>query len=80
MRVSEKTSTAIDVSLDGSLGEGLKIVTLHIDGSEATLTILASITKDGMTYIKTHGLMKMFESSGLLETKEQKENGNERVE
>jgi hypothetical protein len=56
------------VSLDGSSKSALKIVMAHTDGSEVTLTTLADITKDGMTFIQSHGLRKMFENSGLLET------------
>jgi len=49
----------------------------RIDGSMVTLTTLVDITKDGMTYIKDHGLNKMFEISGAKAIVEQKENGNE---
>lgn len=65
------------VSLDGSSESALKIVMAHTDGSEVTLTTLADITRAGMTFIRGHGLKKMFEHSGLLETEEMKESGNE---
>jgi hypothetical protein len=65
------------VSLDGSSKSALKIVMAHTDGSEVTLTTLADITKDGMTFIRSHGLRKMFENSGLLETGANMEIGND---
>lgn len=61
-------SIATVVSFDGSSRSGLKIVMARTDGSEVTLTTLVDITKDGMTFIRDHGLRKMFENSGLLET------------
>jgi hypothetical protein len=76
-KASVTMSTVIDVSSDGSSSEGLKIVMQHTDGSVVTLTTLAVITKAGMIYIKTHGLSKMFSSSGILVTEETKEIGNE---
>ena len=65
------------VSLDGSSQNAYKIVMLHTDGSEVTLTELAAITRAGMNYIPSHVLSKMFESSGLKVTEVTKENGNE---
>ncbi len=62
-----QTNIVTVVSLDGSSKSALKIVMAHTDGSEVTLTTLADITKDGMTFIRDHGLRKMFENSGLLE-------------
>ncbi len=62
-----QTNIVTVVSLDGSSTSALKIVMAHTDGSEVTLTTLADITKDGMTFIRDHGLRKMFENSGLLE-------------
>lgn len=58
------TSIATVVSFDKSSRCGLKIVMAHTDGLEVTLTTMVAITKDGMTYIKDHGLNKMFEISG----------------
>jgi len=77
LKASVMTSIVTDVLSDGSSSEELKIAMLHTDGSVVTLTTLAVITKAGMTYIKTHGLRTMFESSGLLVTEEMKESGNE---
>jgi hypothetical protein len=77
MKEKEQMSIAIAVSLDGSSKSALKIVMLHTDGSEATVTTLADITKDGMNFIRTHGWNKMFETSGLKAIVEMKESGNE---
>lgn len=52
------------VSFDGSSKSALKIVMLHTDGSQVTVTTLADITKDGMNFIRTHGWNEMFETSG----------------
>ena len=65
------------VSFDGLSKSGYKIVMAHTDGSEVMLTTLVDITKDGMTYIRDHGLNKMFESSGIKEIVATMENGNE---
>jgi hypothetical protein len=59
-----QTSIVTAVSLDGSSKSALKIVMAHTDGSGVTLTTLIDITRDGMTYIRDHGLSKMFETSG----------------
>jgi hypothetical protein len=64
VKEKEQTSIAIVVSLDGSSKSALKIVTLHTDGSTATVTTLVDITRDGMNYIRVHGWNKMFETSG----------------
>ena len=72
-----RTSIVTVVSFDGLSKSGLKIAMERIDGSMVTLTTLAVITKDGMTYIRDHGLNKMFEISGAKAIVEQKENGNE---
>lgn len=77
MKEKEQTSIAIVVSLDGSSKSALKIVTLHTDGSTATVTTLVDITRDGMNYIRVHGWNKMFETSGLRAIVEMKESGNE---
>jgi len=77
VKEKEQTSIAIVVSLDGSSKSALKIVTLHTDGSTATVTTLVDITRDGMNYIRTHGWNKMFETSGLRAIVEMKESGNE---
>ncbi len=63
----ETTSIVTVVSLDGSSKSALKIVMAHTDGSEVMLTTLVDITRDGMTYIRDHGLSKMFEISGAKE-------------
>lgn len=56
------------VSFDGSSVNGLKIVMLRIDGSTVITTTLASITRDGMNFIRTHGLKEILNNSGLGET------------
>jgi len=76
-KVKETTSIVTVVSLDGSSKSALKIVTLHTDGSTATVTTLVDITRDGMNYIRSHGWNKMFETSGLRAIVEMKESGNE---
>jgi hypothetical protein len=65
------------VSFGGSSKNGYKIAMQHTDGSTVTLTELAAITKDGMNYIPSQVLSKMFETSGLKVTEVTKENGNE---
>ena len=65
------------VSFDGSSKNVLKIVMLRIDGSTVTVTTLASITRDGMNYIRTHGWSEMFETSGLRETVAMMVNGDD---
>mgnify|MGYP006292859445 CR=1 FL=1 len=77
LKEAEQTSIVTVVLFDGSSESELKIAMARIDGSGVTLTTLADITKAGMTYIRAHGLKKMFASSGLLEIEEQKENGND---
>lgn len=77
MKEKEQTNIAIVVSLDGSSKSALKIVMLHTDGSTATVTTLADITRDGMTYIRTHGWNEMFETSGAKAIVATMENGNE---
>lgn len=77
MKEKEQTSIAIVVSLDGSSKSALKIVTLHTDGSTATVTTLADITRDGMNYIRVHGWNKMFETSGLRAIVATMESGND---
>lgn len=78
-KAKDETSIATVVSFDGSSSDALKIVMLRTDGSEVTATTLASITKDGMSYIRGHGLRQMLNSSGLLEIVEEMESGNESV-
>jgi hypothetical protein len=63
----EQMNIATVVSFDGSSKSALKIVMLRIDGSTVTTTTLASITRDGMNFIRTHGLNEMFENSGVKE-------------
>ena len=63
----EQTSIVTVVSFDGSSKSAFKIAMVRIDGSEATTTVLADISKDGMNYIRTHGWSKMFETSGAKE-------------
>lgn len=73
----EMTSIVTVVSFDGSSKNGLKIAMAHTVGSEVMLTTLVDITRAGMTYIKDHGLKKMFETSGIKEIVATMENGNE---
>ena len=77
MKEKEQTSIAIAVSFDGSSRDVLKIVMLRIDGSMVFTTTLASITRDGMNYIRTHGWREMFETSGLKETVAMMVNGDD---
>ena len=77
MKEKEQTSIVTVVSLDGSSKSALKIVMAHTDGSEVMLTTLVEITRDGMTYIRDHGLSKMFETSGAKAIVATMENGNE---
>ena len=76
-RAKETTSIVTVVSFEKSSRCALKIAMARTDGSMVTLTTLVGITKDGMTYIKDHGLNEMFEISGAKAIVEQKENGNE---
>lgn len=76
-KVKETTSIVTVVSLDGSSKSALKIVMAHTDGSEVMLTTLVDITRDGMTYIRDHGLSKMFETSGVKEIVESMVIGDE---
>ena len=76
-RAKETTSLAIAVSFDGSSKGAYKIVMQRTDGSEATLTLLAVITKDGMNYIRGQSWNRMYEISGLKAIVETKESGNE---
>jgi hypothetical protein len=64
------------VSFDGSSKSALKIVMLRIDGSTVITTTLASITRDGMNFIRTHGLNEMLDLSGLLEIAERMATGD----
>ena len=77
MKEKEQTNIAIVVSLDGSSKSALKIVTLHTDGSTATVTTLADITRDGMNYIRVHGWNEMFETSGARAIVATMESGND---
>ena len=65
------------VSFDGSSNVGYKIAMQRIDGSEATLTVLAVITKAGANYIPSPVLSEMFKINGQRATEVTKENGNE---
>jgi hypothetical protein len=65
------------VSFGGSSKNGYKIAMQYTDGFTVTLTELAAITKDGMNYIPSQVLSKMFETSGLKVTEVTKENGND---
>lgn len=77
MKEKEQTNIAIAVSFDGSSKNVLRIVMLRIDGSTVITTTLASITRDGMNYIRTHGWSEMFETSGLRETVAMMVNGDD---
>ena len=72
-----QTSIVTVVSFDGSSSDAYKIVMRRTDGSMATLTTLAVITKAGMTYIRTLDLNRMFAINGLKVTEVTQENGNE---
>ena len=60
----EQMSIVTVVSFDGSSKSAFKIAMVRINGSEATTTVLADISRDGMNYIRTHGWSEMFETSG----------------
>lgn len=66
----KKMNTATVVSFDGSSANELKIVTLHTDGLTVTSTVLASISRAGINYIRSQGWQTMLESSGLWEIEE----------
>lgn len=66
-KAKEKIKIATVISLDGSSEDACKIVMLRIDGSLVTQTTLASVSRDGMSFIRTHGLKKMLDASGFLE-------------
>ena len=72
-----QTSIVTVVSFDGSSSDAYKIVMRRTDGSVATLTTLAVITKAGMTYIQRLDLNRMFGINGLKVTEVTMENGNE---
>jgi len=63
-KVLETMTIGIAVSFDGSLKRDWKIVMVLTSGSTATVTTWGSSTKDGTTYIPSHVLRQMFESSG----------------
>lgn len=77
-KAKDQMSIVTAVSFDGSLKSAYKIAMAHTVGSVVTSTTLVAITKDGMTYIKDHGLNKMFESSGVEEIVATMESGNEK--
>jgi hypothetical protein len=79
MKVKEKTSIVTVVSFGGSSSDAYKIVMRRTDGSTATLTTLAVITKAGMTCIQRLDLNKMFGINGLKVTEVTQENGNELI-
>lgn len=72
-----QTSIVTVVSFDGSSSDAYKIVMRRTDGSVATLTTLAVITKAGMTYIQRLDLNRMFGINGSKVTEVTMENGNE---
>jgi len=63
-KAKEKMNIGIAVSFGGSSKKDYKIVTVLTSGSTATVTTWGSSTKDGTTYIPSHVLRQMFESSG----------------
>ena len=69
-------SIGIAVSFEASSNEGYRIVMLRTDSSTVTVTTLAVITKDGMNFIRTHGLKEMLDLSGLLEIAERMATGD----
>ena len=70
-----KTNIGIAVLFDGSSVDGCKIVTLRTGGSVVIQTTLASITRDGMHFIRAHGLKRMLDASGISEIAALMENG-----
>ena len=72
-----QTSIVTVVSFDGSSSDAYKIVMRRTDGSVATLTTLAVITKAGMTYIQRLDLNRMFGINGSKVTEVTMENGND---
>lgn len=76
-REKETMSIVTAVSFGKSSKCGLKIAMARTVGSEVTLTTLAAITRDGMIFIRDHGLNKMFETSGIKEIVATMESGNE---
>ena len=65
-KAKEVTSIATVVSLDGSSEDACRIVMLRTAGSLVIQTTLASVSRDGMRFIRTHGLKKMLDASGFL--------------
>ena len=78
-RVKGKMSIGIAVSFVGSSKKDYKIVTVHTDGSTATVTKWADGTKGGMNYIPNRVLKQMFENSGQRVIEATQENGNEKL-
>ena len=70
-------SIGIAVSFETSSNEGYRIVRLHTDSSTVTVTTLAVITKDGMSYIPAQDLKRMFESNGPRATEANMEIGDD---
>lgn len=73
----KKGSICTAVSFDGSSVSGLKIVQVLTDGSAVTTTVMASISRAGISYIRSHGLNRMLETSGARAIMDQMENGND---
>jgi hypothetical protein len=63
-KVKDQMSIGIAVSFETSSNEGYKIVMLRTDSSTVTVTILAVITKAGMSYIPAQDLKRMCEING----------------
>jgi zinc transporter ZupT len=72
-----QTSIVTVVSFDGSSNDAYKIAMQRTAGSMVSLTILAVVTRAGMTYMQGLDLNKMFGINGLKVTEVTKENGNE---
>ena len=73
----EQMSIVTVVSFDGSSKSAFKIAMVRIDGSEATTTVLADISKDGMNYIPAQDLKRMCEINGPRATEANMEIGDD---
>jgi hypothetical protein len=76
-KVKESMNIATAVSFGGSSKSVWKIVLVQSSGLKATVTTMGSVTKDGTTFTPSLDLRRMLRLSGILETEQTKENGNE---
>ena len=65
------------VSFGGSSQSASKIVLVQSSGLKATVTTMGRITEDGMNFIPSLDLRRMLRLSGILETEQMKESGND---